>query len=329
MGKKKLKNRIPLVSICIPAYNEEKYITRCINSVLSQTYKNIEIIIGDDASSDNTTKIIKSINDYRIKYFRNENNLGWRLNVKKCYQLVSGDFVTMLPADDYLHEKFVETAIEIFRNYSNVGIWACGNVSVDINGKKLGSEIRPKLGLIKSKDYFKYTYSMKNISPPSETMVRKKCFDFVDGYRCYDDDNYKQFPEINLYLKVALSGFDAYHSEDLLTYRVIRKDSLSSKFGNKAWVLNDNYNIFYEYININLVDNELIKSTDNKLAFKVLGKVKYNVKHFNLLEVLKAFNILFHRDFICIKVGFIHKIIRINNLIFQYLKSLIKKHYQK
>lgn len=67
-----------LVSICIPAYNNEKDIKGTLESLLEQTYKNIEIVVVDDASTDSTAAIVESIKDDRIHLYRNEKILVWR-----------------------------------------------------------------------------------------------------------------------------------------------------------------------------------------------------------------------------------------------------------
>ena len=65
-----------LVSVIIPAYNHEKYIKECIESVLNQTYKNLEVIVEDDCSNDKTREVIKEINDKRIKKIFSKQNKG-------------------------------------------------------------------------------------------------------------------------------------------------------------------------------------------------------------------------------------------------------------
>ena len=66
--------QLPLVSVCIPVFNGEKYILECINSVLEQSYTNFELLILDNCSTDSTFTIIEKIGDSRISYVKNENN---------------------------------------------------------------------------------------------------------------------------------------------------------------------------------------------------------------------------------------------------------------
>ena len=101
-----MKNDI-LVSIMIPTYNQEAYIARAIESALAQTYLNLEIAISDDASTDLTEEIVsKYVSDSRVKYFRQEKNIGRVDNYRKnLYEQVSGQWVLNLDGDDYLLSK--------------------------------------------------------------------------------------------------------------------------------------------------------------------------------------------------------------------------------
>jgi glycosyltransferase involved in cell wall biosynthesis len=83
----------PLVSICIPAYNNGRFIGYTIDSILAQTYKNFELIITDDCSNDDTIAICKEYTDSRIKVFTNESNLGVFGNWNKVINLSQGKYV--------------------------------------------------------------------------------------------------------------------------------------------------------------------------------------------------------------------------------------------
>ncbi len=99
----------PLISICIPTYNGEKYIEETLNSALNQTYQNIEIIITDDHSSDQTVAICKSYakRDKRIKVFKNDTNLGLVNNWCESINKANGQWVKFLFQDDILEEHCV------------------------------------------------------------------------------------------------------------------------------------------------------------------------------------------------------------------------------
>lgn len=108
-------NRVekPLFSILIANYNNGKYLTECLQSALNQTYENIEIVIVDDCSQDNSINIIsKLIIDSRVKFFRNEVNRGCGFTKRKCIEISNGEILGFIDSDD----KITSNAVQIMVN---------------------------------------------------------------------------------------------------------------------------------------------------------------------------------------------------------------------
>ena len=125
------------VSICIPTYNNEKYISETLKSILNQTYQNFEIIIADDASKDRTVEIIKSFHDPRIKLFKNIANSGITANWNRSINLATGDYIKLVCGDDILYPTCIENQINILGNIVNSKIalvTSCSGV-IDSRGK--------------------------------------------------------------------------------------------------------------------------------------------------------------------------------------------------
>lgn len=101
----------PLVSVCVSAYNAARFIDDCINSLINQSYQNIEIIIINDGSTDNTLAIIESYNDCRIKVFSQENK-GQCSAANLAYELSNGEYIKFFDADDILSQGFVKSQVE-------------------------------------------------------------------------------------------------------------------------------------------------------------------------------------------------------------------------
>ena len=110
------KYNYPLVSILIPVYNREKIVAQTIESALSQTYCNFEIIITDNCSTDNTWEVLNKYasENKNIKIYRNEENVGPVLNWKKCLELAQGEYVKFLFSDDTISNNFIAETIPLF-----------------------------------------------------------------------------------------------------------------------------------------------------------------------------------------------------------------------
>lgn len=105
------RDLFPLVSILIPTYNRPHYFELALRSALEQTYKNIEIVICDDSTNNDTDELIQKYLDSgerRIRYFKNERNLGQFENDLQCMELARGDYVNFLMDDDLFHPRKIE-----------------------------------------------------------------------------------------------------------------------------------------------------------------------------------------------------------------------------
>lgn len=96
----------PLVSILIPTYNRPKDIEKAISSCLAQVYENIEIIITDNSNNNETKEVLRKFNSGKLKYYKNATNLGPILNWKKALELSIGEWLVILPDDDYFINSF-------------------------------------------------------------------------------------------------------------------------------------------------------------------------------------------------------------------------------
>lgn len=110
-----------MVSICIPTFNKPHYLRDAIDSVIKQSYKNIEIIVYDDCSTVEIKNIISSFADSRIKYYRSEVNFRPPVSWNKCIENANGRLIILLPHDDILLEGYIERVVGEYNNDCNVG----------------------------------------------------------------------------------------------------------------------------------------------------------------------------------------------------------------
>lgn len=128
-----------LVSVIMPAYNHELYIKNSIDSVINQTYKNIEFLIVDDGSSDNTLKIIMEQEKIcterftRFEYYHQDNH-GTCYTLNKLLNLSKGDYILILASDDVLAEDTIENEANILNKFENVSLVVGINKIIDADG---------------------------------------------------------------------------------------------------------------------------------------------------------------------------------------------------
>ena len=114
----------PLVSILMNCYNSEKFIETSIKSVLDQKYMNWELIVWDDASTDNTLNQIKKFNDKRIKLFSNKIHYGLGKSRISAIKKLNGSLISILDSDDSFHPNKILKQVEIFKMFPEVSICA-------------------------------------------------------------------------------------------------------------------------------------------------------------------------------------------------------------
>ena len=102
---------MPKVSVLIPVYNAAPFLEASINSILQQTYRDFELILLNDASTDNSEQIVQKFSDPRIRYYKNEQNLGISASRNKLMDLAKGEYLAVMDNDDIsLPERFAEEA---------------------------------------------------------------------------------------------------------------------------------------------------------------------------------------------------------------------------
>lgn len=165
----------PLVSICIPVFNRRKTVIRALDSALSQTYGNVEIIAVDNASTDGTFETLQhySAKDSRVRCYRNDRNIGPVNNWKRCVELSHGEFTKILYSDDRLTPCSVEELLRPFLQHHIA--FSHGMAEFDLPGKNYPPAYRSeKPGLTKSIEFlFQHAADPEALVSPSVAMFRR------------------------------------------------------------------------------------------------------------------------------------------------------------
>ena len=235
-----IKRNDSIISVIMSVYNGEKFLRLAINSILNQTYGNLEFIIIDDASTDQTHRILESFNDSRLVILRNSHNLGLTKSLNKGLQIAKGLFVARLDADDIAHPTRIEKQLNFLYQHPDTIVVGTNMELIDNQGRRLGSSEYPE-------DHAEIIKVLNNHSPFSHpsVMFKKSAVLEVGGYRSV----FKAGQDYDLWLRLRDKGRFANIQENLLKYRIhndqvtIKKlklqHSLHMKARNEALGLSD------------------------------------------------------------------------------------------
>ncbi len=176
----------PLVSVLIPTYNRPEYLKLAIKSALDQTYSNIEIIISDDSSNEDSRHMIeKDFSLYNnLLYFKNEKPYGPAGNFKRCLELANGDYISFLMDDDLYYPHRIETMMDLFLQYRethNISLVASKRILIDEHGNRLpdnhvNTPIIKETAILNGKEFANIMLTNMNnfIGEPTTPIFNKK-----------------------------------------------------------------------------------------------------------------------------------------------------------
>jgi len=206
----------PLLSIIMPVYNCEKYVSHAIQSVIDQTYRNWELFVCDDGSSDESWNKIKSycVKDVRIHIYRNNENIGKVGTVNWLFQKCSGKYLTVHDADDWSEKDRFEKQIHYLSINDNV--IACGtnfNSHFDFKSQVIKSSLKSdydtiKEGLLKQSQIHGPTLVLR------QCLISKKGMLYRPFFEGYNED-------YDLCVRLASQGVITNLNECLYNYRIV------------------------------------------------------------------------------------------------------------
>jgi glycosyltransferase involved in cell wall biosynthesis len=151
----------PLVTIAIPTYNRAGgYLKQALESAVNQTYHNLEIIVSDNCSPDDTESLVKGVSDPRIRYFRHSKNIGASNNFNFCLEQASGDYFLLLHDDDQIDGDFVEVCMKGADYATSFGVLRTGTREIDSQGRVLCETPNTVSGL-STEDFFRGWFAYK------------------------------------------------------------------------------------------------------------------------------------------------------------------------
>lgn len=288
-----------LVSVIINCRNSEKFLRDCIDSVINQSYKNLEIILVDNQSRDNTKRIIHSFKDERIKYFKTNNHISLGAARNFALSKSNGEFFAFIDSDDLWNRNKILNVISRFKEgvglvYSDVLYFN------ETKSFRLYSHRKIYIGNCFKNLLYDYNLCM------SSCVVSKR---ILNEYKIKFDNNLKVCEDLDFFLKIAYVSKVDYIDEVLTDYR-IHDNNLSSRF----------LDLFYEEYTITV--NNLINffSLEKKqfikaLEFNYINKSKFFWKQKKIKEAFSSLSkikiLILYRLFYSILIIIPYSVVRI------------------
>ena len=285
-----------LVSIIIPVFNRASLVSRAIESSVNQTYTNIEIIIGDNCSTDGSWEIIKEFakKDERIIIFKNDNNIGPVGNWIECLKRTKGEFIKFIFSDDWIDIDWIEKAISPLKNNKRIGFsFTPANIVIDNQSINVSFKWFEKSRIISSDYYIFLNFFKKNapVSPGCALFRRqdviKNLFTNIKNPLNIDYSKHGGGIDLLLFLFTAKEYKHIAYVDNTMAYFLGSDDSFTinqnltnAYLYSKIYFMN-NYKVFSLFFWLKLFWNksELIKLLRVKVTLKELKALPYLLRN--------------------------------------------------
>jgi len=213
----------PLVSICIPTYNAATTIRETLSSIVNQTYKNLDIQIVDNASTDDTLRVVSEFYDHRITIHRHATNVGGEGNFNRCIQLATGKYTAIYHADDLYEPEIVQRQVDFLERHIDAGAVFTEANLIDEVGKAFGALKLPKelssTGFVfKFSQLFKVILHRRNFFVCPSAMVRTQIYQ--NEVKFWRGDLFKSSADLDVWLRISKIYPVGFLLGPLMSYRI-------------------------------------------------------------------------------------------------------------
>lgn len=231
----------PLVTVIIPSYNHSDFIGEAIESVLNQTYKNLELLIADDCSTDNSREIIGMYLDKRIVTMFNKKNKGAAINFNDAILKANGKYIALLNSDDSWELNKLEIQVDFLEKNKEYGAvftdakFLDENNNVLENKQYIWSEIFTQRNRSQGEWLQRFFFELNCICHPS-MLIRKEVYDGTDLY----NPGLRQLPDFKMWVDIVKFTKIYIIDEKLVKFKVLENDKNTSSDTEENRIRNKN-----------------------------------------------------------------------------------------
>jgi glycosyltransferase involved in cell wall biosynthesis len=282
----------PLVSVLVACYNQARYVEECLDSVRNQTYENIELIIIDDCSQDESASVIQRwlvTHNFAATFFRHHENQGICKTFNAALQRANGEYICVLAADDvYLPEK-IAGQVRIMENLPpKVGVVYSDSWQMDVDGNSLPEKFieAHRRFSVMPEGYLFPVLLGGNFIPAMATTIRRECFATVGPY-----DEELVYEDFDMWLRIARHYDFAFSSTISAKYRIVPESVTRAVLRNGTTALESDFRIFEKLIRSNELTQDERRLVNTRLASTAFHMYENNYAGRNhyLLKVFRYY----------------------------------------
>lgn len=219
----------PRVSVIMPSYNHARYIRSAIESVLSQTFEDFELLVSDDGSSDDTASVVAQIDDPRLSFVANSVNRGAGIVTNELIARARGQFIALLNSDDEWVSDKLERQVRILDEQPTLGACFTRAQWIDAEGKELGDD-EFAYGQVFNKEnrsqamWLRWFFFSGNCLCHPSMVIRRVCYDVLGDY----DNRLRQLPDFEMWVRLVKRWPIHILDDRLLRFRILPGENASS-----------------------------------------------------------------------------------------------------
>ena len=271
-------NNFSLVTIGIALYNHEKYIVECLESVINQTYKNIEIIVIDDGSEDNSYEIAKRVLEgqtNRPYVLKTRSNIGMCNTLNEITYLANGEYISFIGSDDFWHPEKIAKQVDYLDSHSNEAL-VHGNSFVVDEESQIYSELNYSCKINSGLQLFESILNGKGgINTPNH-LYRTSVYEKIGKY-----DSQFRFEDTDFWLRLS-KVFNVGFIDEKLSYYRIHTKNLSANNNLLKFYNDEIVKIYQKNVDDPILLNKALMRMYRKSFLRALrsGKIGYFIKYF-------------------------------------------------
>lgn len=263
---------MPLISVIMSVYNDERYVGKAVESILNQTFTDFEFIITNDCSKDGTLEILRdyAAKDSRIMLIENKENLKLTKNLNNMLSMAKGELIARMDSDDICFPERFQKQVNVFKSDPDVDFVFTGSMLIDEEGNEICESWRPcKIDTILAHMKIKSYIPHPTVMAKKELFAKAGNYTELKGYGQEDKELWEKFIDINVRF---------YYLKEMLLYYRLNPAGITFKIRD--------YSDIYNYKKVNICIDNHAKLRAFSLLLKNRKSISFKHKFLLLLKII-------------------------------------------